>query len=56
MVEITIGGGGELQGAEADLVQRLVINAESLVRVFNKLMHGKGGVVGFDDGIGNLST
>ena len=45
MVEVTIGGGGELESSEADIVKSFVINAESLVRVLHKLVNGEGGVV-----------
>lgn len=78
VVQVTIGGGGELQGTEADIVQSyedtwmgeyksilksdkykfflltLVINAESLIGVFNQLVDREGGIVGFDNGIRNL--
>ena len=39
MVEIAIGWGAELERAEANLIQRLVINAEGLVRVLDELMN-----------------
>ena len=45
MVEVTVCGGRELQCPEADVVKSLVINAEGLVRVLNKLMNGESGVV-----------
>ena len=54
VVEIAVGGGGELQCPEADIVESLVIDTEGLIRVLDELMNGKGGVVGLDDGIGNL--
>jgi len=54
MVQITEGGGGQLQGSEADIVQSLVVNAHDLIGVLDQLMDGEGGVVGFDDGIGHL--
>jgi len=54
MVKITVGGGGELEGSEADIVKGLVINAHNLVSVLNELMDGEGGVVGLDDGVGDL--
>jgi hypothetical protein len=54
MVKITVGGGGELQGAEADLVECLVIDTESLVRVLDELMDGECGIVRLNDGIRNL--
>ena len=54
MVQVTEGGGGELEGAEADIVQSFVVDAHGFVGVLNELMDGQGGVVGFDDGIGDL--
>jgi len=39
MVQVTVCGGGELQGTEADIVQGLVINAVGLVCVLDQLMH-----------------
>merc|ERR1712188_40959 len=54
MVEITVGGGGKLEGAEADIVEGLVVNAHDLIGVLDELMHGEGGVVGLDDGVGDL--
>ena len=38
MVEITIGGGGELEGSEADIVKGFVINDHAFVSVFDQLM------------------
>ena len=46
MVEVAIGGVRQLQGAEADVVQRLVVDAEGLVGVLDQLVDGEGGVVG----------
>ena len=54
MVKITVGGGGELKGSEADIVKGLVIDAHDIIGVLNELMDGEGGVVGLDDGIGDL--
>ena len=51
---ITVGGGGELEGSEADIVEGLVVNAHNLVGVLDKLMDGEGGVVGLNDGIRDL--
>ena len=51
MVQVTVCGGGELQGTEADIVQGLVINAVGLVGVLDQLVHGQGGVVGLDNGV-----
>ena len=52
MVQVTVGGGGELQGAETDIIKGLVIDTESLVRVLNQLMDGERGVVGLDNAQG----
>ena len=38
MVEITISGGGELEGSEADIVEGFVVNDHALISVFNELM------------------
>merc|ERR1711959_876235 len=54
MVEITVGGGGELEGSEADIIEGLVVNAHNLIGVLDELMDGEGGVVGLNDGIGHL--
>ena len=54
VVKISIGGGGELKGSEADIVEGLVIDAHNLISVFDQLMDGKGGIVWLNDGIGHL--
>merc|ERR1719352_2054933 len=54
MVKITISGGGELEGSEADIIKGLVINAHNLIGVLDKLMDREGGVIGLNDGVGNL--
>merc|ERR1712057_38368 len=54
MVEITVGGGGELEGSEADVIEGLVVNAHNLIGVLDELMDGKGGVVGLNDGVRDL--
>ena len=46
MVQIAIGGCRQLECPEADVVEGLIINAESLVRVLDKLMDGECCVVG----------
>lgn len=45
MVKIAISRGIKLQGLETDFVKSLVINAESLVRVLDELMHRQCSVV-----------
>jgi len=54
MVKITIGGGGELKGSEADIVKGLVVNAHDIIGVLDELMDREGGVVRLDDGIRDL--
>lgn len=54
VVQVAVGGGRELEGTETDVVQRLVVDTEGLVRVLNELVDGEGGVVGLNDGVGNL--
>jgi hypothetical protein len=54
VVQVTEGGGGELEGTEADVVKGLVIEDHALIGVLNELMHGEGGVVGLNDGVGHL--
>lgn len=54
MVKITISGGGELEGSEADVVKGFVVNDHALIGVLDQLMDGEGGVVGLDDGVRDL--
>jgi len=54
VVEVTIGGGGQLEGTEADVVQGLVVNAVGLIGVLNELVDGQGGVVGLNDSVRHL--
>ncbi len=50
----TVGGCGQLEGPEADVVQSLVVDAVRLVGVLDELVHGERRVVGLDDGVGHL--
>ena len=54
VVKITVGGGGEFEGTEANIVEGLVVNAHDIIGVLNELMDGESGVVGLNDGIGDL--
>lgn len=45
VVKITIGGRGEFQGPEADVVERLIIDTERFVGVLHKLVDGQSGIV-----------
>jgi hypothetical protein len=51
VVEVTISGGSEFEGTEADIIEGFVVNDHDLIGVFDKLMDRESGVVGFDDGI-----
>ena len=53
-VQVTVGGGVQLQSFVADLVQGFVIDTEHLISVLNKLVEGQGGVVRLDNGVGDL--
>ena len=54
VVEVTVRGRGELERTEADVVERLVVNAERLVRVLDELVNGEGRVVRLNDGVRHL--
>lgn len=54
VVQVTVRGVGELQGTHANVVQSLVVNTEGLVGVLDQLVNGEGGVVGLDNGVGDL--
>jgi len=54
MVKITVGWGGELEGSEADIVEGFVIDNLDLISILDELMDGKGSVIWFNDGIGDL--
>merc|ERR1719460_3332340 len=54
VVEVTVGGGGELEGAEADVVEGLVVHAEAFVGVLDELVDGQGSVVRLYDGVRHL--
>ncbi len=54
VVEVTKGGGGELERAEANVIQRLVIQDHALVGVFHKLVHRQCGIVGLHHSVRHL--
>ena len=54
MVQVAVGWGGELEGSEADVVESFVIDAVGLIGVLDELVNGEGGVVGLDNGVGDL--
>lgn len=55
MIQIAISGRGELQRAEADVIKRLVVNAERLIRILHQLVYGERCIVRLHDGIGYLN-
>ena len=54
VVEVTIGGGGELEGTEANIVQGLVVEAHALVGILDQLVDREGGIVRLDHSVGHL--
>ena len=54
VVQVAVGRSRELQGTEANVVQRFIVDTEGLVRVFDELVHRESGVVGLDDSVGHL--
>mmetsp|Transcript_22775 Transcript_22775/g.42333 ORF Transcript_22775/g.42333 Transcript_22775/m.42333 type:complete len:467 (+) Transcript_22775:286-1686(+) len=54
VVEVAVGRVGELEGTEANVVQRLVVESVTLISVLDKLVDGKSGVVGLDDSVRDL--
>ena len=51
VVEVSVGRSGQLECAETDVVQSLVVNAVSFVRVLNQLMNGQRCIVRLNNGI-----
>jgi hypothetical protein len=45
VIKIAISRGGKLQGAEVNVVKRLVINAKCLIRVFHELVDRKRSII-----------
>mmetsp|Transcript_7107 Transcript_7107/g.43999 ORF Transcript_7107/g.43999 Transcript_7107/m.43999 type:complete len:507 (+) Transcript_7107:1893-3413(+) len=54
VVEVPEGGGGQLEGAEADVIQGFVVQDHALVGVFHQLVDGQGGVVRLHHGVRDL--
>ena len=48
VVEVPIGGCGQFECAEADVVEGLVVDAVGLVSVLDQLMDREGGIVGLN--------
>ena len=56
VIEVTVGRSGQLQSAETDVIQSLVINAVSFIRVLNELMHGQSCIVRLHDRVRHLHS
>jgi hypothetical protein len=54
VVQVSIGGSGELEGAEADVIESLIVDAERLISVLANLVNRKSAVVWLNDSVGNL--
>jgi hypothetical protein len=54
VVQVAVRGVVQLECPHADVVESLVVNAEGLVGVLDQLVDGEGGVVGLDNGVGDL--
>ena len=54
VVKVTVRGRGELERPEADVVKGFVVDTERFVGVLDELVHGEGGIIRLDDGVGNL--
>ena len=54
MIEISVSRVGEFKSSEADVVEGLVVNAESLIGVLHKLVNRESGIVGLHNSVGHL--
>ncbi|KAI6769070.1 hypothetical protein HG531_010174 [Fusarium graminearum] len=54
VVQVAVRGVGQLEGAHANVVEGLIVDTKSFVGVLDQLMDGEGGVVGLDNGVGDL--
>lgn len=54
LVEIVVSGRLEFERAEADVIEGLVVNAEGLVGVLDKLVHGERCIVRLDNCVGHF--
>lgn len=54
MIKITICWVIQLQGPEADIIERLVVNAERAVGILDKLMYRKRSIVWLNYSVGDL--
>ena len=56
MVQVIVGRRGQLESAETDIVQCLIVNAEGLVGVLNELVDGESGIIGLNNSVRNLES
>ena len=54
MVQVIVGRSGQLESAETDLVQRLIVNAKGFIGVLNELVDRECGIVGLNNSVRNL--
>jgi len=54
MVQVSIGGSGQLQSSIADIIKSLVVDDHSLVGVLNQLMDRESAIVRFDYSVGHF--
>ena len=54
MVEISIGGCGEFESSEADIIESFIVYTESFICVLHQLMDREGGIVRFHNSVRHL--
>ena len=54
VIKISIGGSGQLERLEADVVESFIVDAECLVRVFDELMKSQRRIIWLHHNIGHL--
>ena len=52
MVKVTIGWGSKFKGSETDIIKGFVIDDLNSIRVFDKLMYRKCGIIWFNNSVG----
>ena len=52
MVKITIGWGCKFKGSETDIIKGFIIDDLNSIRVFDKLMYRKCGIIWFNNSVG----
>lgn len=56
MVQVSVGWGGKLESAEADVIESFVVDAVCLVGILNQLVNRQGSVVGLNNGVRDLES